>query len=234
MKVGIMQPYFFPYIGYFQLINSVDIFILFDTPQFIRHGWIERNSLIQLNGNKFYIKVALVKEKRETSIKDRIINHNVNWKDKILAQLTHYRKAPHYQVVLKLINRILVYHTSSISELNFYALKQTCEYLNIDTPIKVFSKMNTEILNVEEPDGWALKICKEINASHYINPIGGINIFDIEKYEKENIKINFLKSKDIKYKQFKNEFIPWLSIIDVMMFNTPDEISEMLNEYELK
>lgn len=231
MKVAIMQPYFMPYIGYFQLINAVDEFIIFDTPQFIRHGWIERNNILKLDGKSSYIKVPLVKQSRDTSIKDKIINNSINWQKKILAQITHYKKkAPYYNDVLILLDAIFKEQTESIVDLNYKSLKLICDYLDITTPIKIWSEMNLEIEKVNAPDEWALNICKKINASTYINPIGGLSFFDKKKYLTTNIDIKFIKSKEILYNQFDNNFTPWLSIIDILMFNSKNNIKNMLEQ----
>ena len=234
MKLAIMQPYFMPYLGYFSLINLVDQFILFDTPQFIRHGWIERNKLLQLNNETFYIKVPLVKHSQKTNIKEIKINHKTQWKDKIYAQLVHYKKkAPYYEQVILLLNEILDLKTDSIVELDLKALKVICKYLGINTPFYVFSEMNIEIEKVESPDEWALNICKAIKAEEYYNLPGGKSFFEKEKYDKEGLKLKFLKFEPTRYTQFKNDFVPFLSIIDIMMFNSKAEIREMLNQYEL-
>jgi len=226
-----MQPYFMPYIGYFQLINAVDEFIIFDTPQFIRHGWIERNNILKLDGESSYIKVPLVKQSRDTSIKDMIINNSTNWQKKILAQITHYKKkAPYYNDVLTLLDTIFKEQTESIVDLNYKSLKLICNYLDITTPIKIWSEMNLEIEEVNAPDEWALNICKKINATTYINPIGGLSFFDTKKYLTSNIDIKFIKSKEILYNQFDNNFTPWLSIIDILMFNSKNNIKNMLEQ----
>ena len=231
MKVAIMQPYFFPYIGYFQLINAVDKFILLDTVQFIRHGWIERNRILKQDNSWLYIKVPLKKHSRNTLIKDVEIRNVENWKAKILAQLCIYKKiAPNYSEISKLINNIFSREFHSISEFNFFALKKVCKYLEIKTPISVFSTMNLNIDEVKNADDWALNITKALNAEEYLNPIGGKNIFSIEKYKKNNIQLNFLKTKEIQYSQKRNSFEASLSIIDVLMFNKSEIIKNYLGE----
>ena len=235
MKIAIMQPYFLPFIGYFSLINEVDEFILFDTPQFIRHGWIERNRILKQNGEPLYIKVPLKKHTRETVIKDLVINNSENWKDKILAQLVPYKKkAPYYWKVVELLKRSWDIETDSIVELNYRTLKTICQYLEIKTPIKIWSEMNIKIDEVNSPDEWALNICKALGANSYLNPIGGLDFFDKTKYENDDIEINFIEMISVKYNQFSNEFAPFLSILDVMMFNDVDEIKSMLNYFKLK
>lgn len=234
MKLAIMQPYFFPYLGYFSLIQIADEFILFDTPQYIRHGWIERNRILKLDGEPLYIKVALEKRKRETAIKDIVINNELNWKNKIKAQLDSYKKrAPYFHEVTEIINQIFKEEYTSIVDLNFNILITICDFLEIRTPIKTWSKMGVNIKAANAPDEWALNICKALNAGSYINPEGGIEFFDKKKYSSSGIGINFLRYKSEEYDQLGNEFVPNLSILDVLMFNSKNETQKMLHNYEL-
>lgn len=234
MKLAIMQPYFFPYLGYFSLIKVADEFILFDTPQYIRHGWIERNRILKLNGEPLYIKVPLHKHKRETAIKEIVINNNVKWQNKIKAQLqTYKKKAPYYQQVIALLDTIFEKEYTSIVDLNFNILEIICDFLEIKTPIKIWSKMDVEIDDVHAPDEWALNICKSLKADSYFNPVGGIDFFDRRKYINSGIEINFLQYKPEYYDQLGQEFVANLYILDVLMFNTKEEIQKMLQDYEL-
>jgi len=227
-----MQPYFFPYIGYFSLINQVDHFILFDTPQFIRHGWIDRNKILKPNGESLYIKVPLVKHSRGTAIKDVTIKNEQLWKDKIFAQLKPYKKqTPNYNETIEVTRTALEIETDSLVELNYHSLKTMCKYLNIDTPISIWSKMDVKITKPNAPDEWARNICLALNAESYINPIGGIDFFDKNKYIKNNIDIKFLKSIPIPYKQYSNTFTPHLSILDVIMFNSYNSTKKLLDSF---
>lgn len=239
MKIAIMQPYFVPYIGYFSLIKQTDRFILFDTVQFIKHGWIERNRILKQQNSKEadcqwqYISVPLVKYSRETKIIDIKINNSIDWRAKILAQLQHYKKrAPFYDETIDVLKRAFDIKTDSIVKLNENILKVICEYLNIELKIDIFSEMNLQIDKVNAPDEWALNICKAIgNIDEYWNPEGGITFFDKNKYIKENIDLKFLKAKITPYSQKRVNFEGGLSIIDVMMFNPPDQINKMLDQY---
>lgn len=235
MKLGIMQPYFLPYLGYISLIKNTDKFILFDTVQFIRHGWIERNRILKQTGGWQYIQIPLEKKQMSTVIKDVKINNKEKWKDKILAQLQHYKKiAPYYYKTIKILKTVFEKEYNSITELNKALLEEICKYLEINTPISIFSEMNLKIGEVKAPDEWALEICKAIgNISEYWNPPGGLEFFDKTKYEKENIKIYFQKINLHNYNQKKEAFEEGLSIIDVLMFNSPEEVNKMLDDYEL-
>lgn len=235
MRLGIMQPYFMPYIGYISLIKHTNMFILFDTVQFIRHGWIERNRILKPSGEWQYIQVPLIKnDGRDTIIKDVLINNKENWKNKILAQLQHYKKrAPFYFKTIKLLNEIFAEDYNDIVKLNQYSLTKVCEYLGIEKEIKIFSEMNLDI-TANEPDEWALNICKAIKgADEYWNPTGGMSFFDKGKYDNANIKLYFQEINITPYKQLDNQFEPGLSIIDVMMFNSPEDINKMLDNYNL-
>lgn len=233
-RVAIMQPYFFPYLGYFSLIKHVDEFILFDTPQFIRHGWIERNRIQKQPDSWLYIKVPLQKHAQQTAIKDVIINNDTAWKQTILAQLDVYRKAPFYPQIKALVEKALDIQTDSIVELNKHSLKIVCEYLGINTPIQVFTKMNLTIEQPNAPDEWALNICKALGEDvEYWNPPGGRKFFDRGKYKQAGVGLKFQKINLIPYTQRRENFEVGLSILDVLMFNAPQDISKMLDAYEL-
>lgn len=233
-KVAIMQPYFFPYIGYFSLIKHTDEFILFDTVQFIRHGWIERNRVLKQNEGWLYIKVPLVKHPHDTSIKDTQIDNSQDWKAKIIAQLQTYKKiAPNYPQVNKLVEESLKQEFPDIVSLNKSCIKAVCDYLGITTDLKVFSKMDLEIETPTAPDEWALNICKAMeDVDEYWNLPGGREFFDAKKYADTGIKLKFQKIDLVEYDQKRRPFEPGLSIIDVLMFNSPKEVNIMLDNYE--
>lgn len=236
MRLGIMQPYFMPYLGYFSLIKNTDEFILFDTVQFIRHGWIERNRILKPNGGWQYFQVPIIKESgRDTIIKDIKINNSENWKSKILAQLQHYKKrSPYYNKVVELLNDVFKLEYNDIVALNRVSLERICRYLGIDKKLSVFSEKCLDIAPVNAPDEWALNICKAIDrADEYWNPVGGLSFFDKSKYQNAGIKICFQEMILTPYRQLGSEFEPGLSIVDVMMFNSPESINEMLDNYRL-
>ena len=238
MKIAIMQPYFFPYIGYFSLIKHTDKFIIFDSVQFIRHGWIERNRVLKQVNDWQYISVPLVKHPLETKIKDIKINNKEQWKNKVYSQLQHYKKkAPFYNQTMDVLREALEIETDSIVELNANALKSVCKYIGINFDYDIFSQMNLEISKVNAPDEWALNICKALgNIDEYWNPPGGQEFFDRNKYEKAGIKLYFQKVNIVPYSQRRGpeNIITGLSIIDVMMFNSIDNIAKMLDDFVLE
>lgn len=229
-----MQPYFFPYLGYFSLIKHSGRFILFDVVQFIRHGWIERNRILKPGEGWQYIQVPLVKHSRETTIKEVKIRENDPWQDRIFRQVEHYRKrAPFYKEVISFLQNAFSYKTDGMTDLNAHLLAETCQYIGIPFHREIFSEMHLAIEEVTAADEWALNICKALAADTYINPPGGIEIFDRSKYAQAGIALQFLKINLRPYDQGRESFQEGLSILDVMMFNTPQEIRNMLDDYEL-
>jgi hypothetical protein len=235
MKIAIMQPYFFPYIGYFQLINTVDRFIIGDEVQYIHQGWINRNRILKPEKEGFcYIHIPLKKHSFKTLIKDIYVVEGNDWKDKILRQLEHYKKkAPFYNDVRSLMQDSFTLPDTSIVSININCLKQVCTYLGIDNNIEVQSLLNLDYSNVHNKEDRVIKICKQLCASEYINPFGGSELYQNVTFNKSGIKLNFLHPLLKPYDQFRQVFEPGLSIIDVMMFNSPMEIKQMLNSYQL-
>lgn len=236
MKLGIMQPYFFPYLGYISLIKHTDEFLLFDTVQFIRHGWIERNRILKQNGEWQFISVPLQKHHLETKIMDIKVNNSINWQEKLLAQLVHYKKrASFYFETIEVIKIGLAEKTDSITKLNYNILDAVCTYLKIPFNCSIFTERNIPIEPVNAPDEWALNICKALGYKEYWNPPGGQAFFDNSKYEQLGIKLVFQEIKPSVYKQFGDieKFESNLSIIDVMMFNSVEEINSMLDNYSI-
>ncbi len=233
-KIGIMQPYFFPYIGYFSLIKHTDQFILFDPVQFIRHGWIERNRILKQGDGWLYVKAPLVKGTRDTLIKDMLLDNSQDWKGKILSQLQTYKKiAPYYDDVVALIKEVFSSEVTNIVSLDKATIEAVCRYLKIKTSISIFSEMQLKIDTPMAPDEWTLNICRALgNVNEYWNPPGGQTFFDKSKYDNAGIELKFQKTILSAYNQEREEFIAGLSIIDVLMFNSPLDVNRMLDNYE--
>lgn len=232
MKLAIMQPYFFPYIGYFQLINAVDKFVVYDNIEFTKRGWFHRNRIL-INGKDKLFTISLKKDSDFLNVNQRHLAENsTKERKKILSRIKNsYTKAPCFSNCYPLIEECLLFSHSNLFEFIFYSIKKVCDYINIDTDIVISSTVN--INHKLKGKDKVIAICKEFNADYYINSIGGINLYSKEEFLRNKITLQFIKSKNIYYKQFDNEFVPWLSIIDVMMFNSQDEIKKLLNEYDL-
>jgi hypothetical protein len=231
MKLGIMQPYLFPYIGYFQLINSVEKFVIFDDVNYINKGWINRNRIL-LKDKEFLFTVPLEKSSQNRLICETNLFNDNKWKVKFLKTLyAAYNKAPMFKEAYTIIEQIINLNELHLSTFISNSIVQICNYLMIDTQIILSSKhYKTSHLNGQDK---ILEICRIEKASVYLNSIGGFGIYQKDVFEKQNIKLFFLKSKPAIYKQFSNEFVPFLSVIDVMMFNDKDKIAGYLSGYEL-
>ena len=235
-KLAIMQPYFLPYLGYFSLMQASDYFILLDEVQFIRHGWIERNRIINSSDGWQYIKVPLEKHHRNTLIKDILIRSTEDWQKKIFAQLTCYKKkAPYYNDVINLLSSCFdKNYNNKIVNLNANILFEFCNYLNIDCKIDIFSESNIEIDEIRHSGDWAFQITKTMGATEYINPVDGNFLFRKEDFEAENKKLSFLKLNLHEYNQKRPIFEPYLSIIDVLMFNSREQAIDLIKNYRLE
>ena len=234
MKLGIMQPYLFPYLGYYSLIKYTDYFIFFDTPQYIRKGWINRNRILSTNGACTYFIVPIEKCRRETPINKVKIASDAEWRRKIFGQLTIYKKrAPYYDAVIDLVSDVVNSKTDSISQLAISSIRKSCEFMGIALKCSIFSEMNLGHIEVNAPDEWALKITKEMKYDTYVNPPGGKSFFDSSKYAEQGIKLEFLSQNAVNYNQHIKGFQPDLSIIDVLMFCKPEEVRDMMKEYTI-
>jgi hypothetical protein len=233
--LALMQPYFLPYLGYFSLIKHTDQWFFLDQVQFIRHGWIARNRILKPEEGWQYIIVPLKKHHHDIIIKDVKIFNSPNWQDKIFRQLFHYKKkAPFYNDVINLLIKVFDKQTDSIVDLDVYAIRLICEYIAIEFNYSIYSQDDITIFKTREADDLALEISKALGIKSYYNLIGGKSFYNKSKYERENIDIKFLKLNLYEYNQRKAKFEPGLSIIDVMMFNSPDTICKMLDDYELE
>lgn len=230
MKLGIMQPYFLPYIGYFQLLNAVDKYIIYDNIQYTKKGWINRNRMLQ-NDKDVLFSIPLEKDSDYLDIKNRKVVNNFD-KKKLLNQIKGaYQKASQFKMVFPLIEGIINYDNDNLFEYIFNSVKTVSKYLEIDTEIVISSSIDID--HTLKGQDKVIAFCKKVGVSDYINAIGGQELYTKSDFEKENINLHFLSTDKIEYKQYTNEFIANLSILDVMMFNSTDEIKRMLNEYTL-
>jgi hypothetical protein len=233
MKLGFMQPYFFPYLGYFDLINYVDKWVVFDTVQYIKGGWIKRNRILHPNKGWKYITVPIKQYSHDTAIKDIKIDNEQYWERKIVGQLSHYRnKAPYAADVIALVEDALDVNEDFISRLNVYALDIVCKRLGINFDYSFFSEMALDIGPVEDPGDWSLRLSEVLGVDEYANPPGGKDLFDKEAFADSGIKLTIRNLPTFQYDCGDYDFIPDLSIVDVMMWNKPEVIKAYLDEHK--
>lgn len=230
MKLAIMQPYLLPYIGYFQLIKASDRFVVYDDVNFINKGWINRNNIL-VSGKPYLFTVPLTNASQNKLIYEVGISSEP-WQKKLLRTLQQsYQKAPFYSLVFPILEKIITYPAQNISELATFSITEIVDYLRIQTELIASSKIY-ENENLKSQDR-ILDIVKKEGATTYINPIGGMELYDKALFKDNGIDLFFIKSKPIEYPQFQNDFVPWLSIVDVLMHNSPSATNEFLDSYEL-
>lgn len=233
MKIGVMQPYFLPYLGYFQLISAVDSFVVYDNIKYTKQGWINRNRIL-VNGKDEFITLPLKNDSDYLDINQRrLADRFVLEKRKILNKVReNYRRAVSFPQVYELLEHILDFDDMNLFQFVFNSLKLTCRYLDITTEFVVSSTLPLD--HALKAEDRVLSICRCLNAALYINLIGGMDLYSKERFMKHKINLQFLRVNPVVYFQPGEKFIPNLSILDVMMYNYKEEIAVFLQKgYEL-
>lgn len=226
-----MQPYFFPYIGYFQLIAAVDLFIVHDRVKYTKKGWINRNRILQF-GKEVTISLPLKNASDALDIVDRQISPDFN-RDKLLNRIGEaYRKAPCFDDVFALLQRIVHHEDPNLSGFLQNSLAETCGYLGIGTRMTPSSQLAIDESLAGQDK--LLALCRQAGANTYVNAIGGMELYSPEAFRSAGIELRFLQSRPFEYSQFGGSFVPSLSIVDAMMFNPVDALHRCLTtNYDL-
>lgn len=232
MRLAIMQPYIFPYIGYFQLINAVDTFVVYDNIQFTKKGWINRNRIL-VNNKDEYISLPLKKDSDYLNVDQRKLAETFKAdRIKLLRRITEsYRKAPEFSNVYPMLETIITNEEENLFGYIYQSLQELCKFLDIKTTFIISSSVPID--HQLRSQDKVIAICKALGATVYVNPIGGLELYAKDDFKQNDIELHFIRSAAIEYPQFNNEFIPWLSIIDVMMFNSKETIQRYLQSYTI-
>jgi WbqC-like protein family len=230
MKVAIMQPYFVPYIGYFQLINYVDLFVVYDNIEYTKKGWFARNRILQ-SGESEMISLPIAKGPDDAFVVNRRLADSFHQKDKIKLKnklQENYRKAPFFKETMQVVEEIWDCPATNLFDFIYSSLCITTKHLSINTPIKISSEIDIDHnLRAEQK---VLAICENLGATAYVNPIGGVELYSAETFQQKNIELKFLKANNFGYAQFSgHDYVPFLSILDIMMFNDLEQIKHYLN-----
>lgn len=223
-----MQPYLFPYIGYFQLVNCVDKYVIYDDVNFIKRGWINRNRIL-VNKNEHLFTLELLEISCFKPINVIKVGSNQNKLFKTIQRA--YSKAPFFDSTIDLVKSLLFFSDDNLAKYLTNSIIEISRYLNIKSEILISSQIKKD--NSLHGQDKIINICQLLGGNEYINAIGGQDLYSKSLFETVGISLRFLKTKPIQYKQFSNPFMPNMSIIDVMMFNSKEEISGMLTNYEL-
>lgn len=229
MKLAIMQPYFFPYIGYFQLISSVDTFLIYDDINFIKQGWINRNRIL-MNGKPLFFTLSLKGASSFKKICETEITGNVDKLKKTVSQA--YKKAPFFTDIYPLVQEILDQRERNLSLYVTHSIIAIAQYLGLKTCLERSSEK--QLFQELHEQKRVIAICESYQATEYINAPGGINLYSREAFANHGTKLQFLKTGPIEYPQFSAAFVPNLSIIDVLMHNPLDTVKEYLSQFSLE
>ena len=232
MKLGIMQPYFFPYIGYWQLMNAVDRYVIYDDVNFIKGGWITRNRILMGSEVK-YFNLPMQGASPFKKINEVGVQPPEQWVKGSLDKLRlAYRKAPCYGQAMPLAEDILTCGSTNLAEFLAYSIRAVAAYLEMNTEFVISSTLKKD--NALHGQDKVLAICKELEATEYYNAIGGQQLYSKEDFARQGIQLSFLDTRSIRYAQGSGEFQPNLSILDVLMYNPKEQVQEMLREYDLR
>ncbi len=243
MKIGIMQPYFFPYLGYFQLIDAVDTFCIYEHVSFRKRSWITRNRILNKGTNEpVFINLPVRGKSSYKMINEIDINNQEDWRKTILNLIYfNYKKAPFFDFAYSKIESLLESKEEGIHGYNSQIIRSISQWLDIKT--EIISKSTYEVEkelssnnmdhDLDAKSKRIIKLCEQHNANHYINPIGGTELYHKDTFSRHNIKLNFISSNPIKYTQWGKEYIPYLSIVDMMMHVSKSDMQKMLKSYSL-
>ena len=231
MIISIMQPYFFPYIGYFQLIAHSDVFVVHDDVQYIKGGWVNRNRL-RRGGQTRWITLPILKGAHDLAINQRFYQLDPpNVRRLLRCVEAYYRSAPRFDEIFPLLQDIMMLRNTNVASFNLNVILRLVTYLNIHTRLVVSSELSKdEFLTGQER---IIDICKRLGATHYVNPIGGLKLYQPERFAREGIELGFLESMPVSDPRFEGATVPNLSIIDTLMFNTNEVIAEILKAYRV-
>jgi len=220
-RVAIMQPYFMPYIGYFQLIAAVDLFIVYDNVKYTKKGWINRNRIL-CDGHEALISLPLKAGADSLHVRERQLAADFDAR-KLVRQITGaYRSAPGFEETLRLVERICGHADRNLFGFLHHSIVATCRHLGLCTEVAVSSAFAIDHgLKAQDK---VLALCQAAGATTYVNAIGGTELYSPDAFRDRGIDLRFIKSRPFEYHQFGKDFVPWLSILDVMMFNPRDAV----------
>ena len=232
MTLAIMQPYFMPYIGYFQLMKAVDRFVIYDDVAFINRGWVNRNQIL-VSGRAYLFTIPLREASQNRLIGDIELDNSTPWRAKLLRTVEQsYKKAPQFEAIFGLLERVLNSQSTTIAQLATEGLRAVNQHLGIETElIESSSVYQNQHLKGQER---ILNICQQNGATRYINPIGGAELYDKSIFSEVGIQLYFIESQRAEYAQFGGEFTPWLCMLDVLMFNDPAQTHRLLDQFTLR
>jgi hypothetical protein len=226
-----MQPYFLPYLGYFQLIAAVDVFIVYDNIKYVKSGWINRNRLCR-NGEPATFSLPLKKASDSLEVRERELAAAFE-PDKLLSQFRGaYQKAPQYPHVFPWLEDIVRQAERNLFLFLHHSILAVCALLSIGTRMRISSDITID--HTLKKQDKVIALCRAAGARTYVNAIGGTELYEPEDFRRQGMELKFLRSRPFEYPQLAAGFVPSLSIVDVLMFNPLDVVRERVaGDYDL-
>lgn len=249
-----MQPYFLPYIGYFQLISAVDRFLLYDWVSYIKRGWVNRNRHSVINGEPAFLIIPVREKSSSKRLRDIEIDDREPWRRRMLKALfLNYKKAPYFESIYPLMEQLIRADTPSLSAYNTSSITTLCRFLGLTTEIVSSTELYRDVedrlavavdqlpgsfpdLDIAGLDRMVVRVlalCRQEGADTYVNAIGGRDLYPKSAFDRNQISIYFVQTDEIRYPQGGNTFHPSLSIIDVLMYCGREQTRTFLSRYTL-
>lgn len=230
-RVAIMQPYFLPYLGYWQLMNCVDTFVVYDDIQFTKKGWIHRNRFLQSGSDQMF-SLPLKKDSDyldvvQRSLADSWPGEQAKLQRKIAAA---YHKAPNLAEGIEILQECLHCPSNNLFEFVAHSIRTVKTRLGIGAELLVSSELG----NTREHKGQerVLAICAALGATEYVNPIGGLTLYQPEAFAQQGIQLRFHRIGEVRYPQLQSQFLPNLSVLDMLMFVGVSGVKDELTNFE--
>jgi hypothetical protein len=242
MSIAIMQAYFFPYIGYFQLINSADTFLIYEHVTFRKKSWITRNRILDKGKiAPIFIRVPIIKQSSNKLISEVKIDNKTEWRKTIKDLLFYnYKKAPFFDEIYNELIGMIDIEVEDLHTYNSQITQRICTLLDIGTKI---IHNNSDCLELENnllrnnkneiKTQRIVELCKQQKVKHYINPIGGIDLYSKKEFNENDLKLSFINTLPFTYNQFGLDHQPYLSIIDVLMHEGIRGTKQLIKKYKL-
>lgn len=230
MTLGVMQPYFLPYLGYWQLLARVDRFVVYDNIQYTKQRWINRNRYLR-EGRPAWFTVPLKRASDYLHVRDREIAADFDRAKLLRTLASSYRRAPQFDAVFPWVERVVRAPVTNLFDYLHHSLIETAVFLGIQTPLVVSSTLDID--HTLTAEGKVLAICRATGARRYLNPIGGESLYSAALFAAAGVHLDFLRPHLSAYPQYGGPFVPGLSILDVLMFNTVDAVREMLSQCDV-
>jgi WbqC-like protein len=231
MKLAIMQPYFLPYPGYFQLIAAVDVFVVYDNIKYVKSGWINRNRLCR-NGEAATFSLPLKHASDSLDVRERELAAAFD-PQKLLNQFRGaYGQAPQFARVFAWLEQVIRHGERNLFRYLEHSIRAACDLLAVGTEIRTSSDIAID--HTLKKQDKVLALCRAAGARTYVNAIGGTDLYDKEEFRRQGIELQFLRSKPFEYPQLEPAFVPSLSIVDALMFNSLEIVrARVADHYEL-